>query len=100
MSSGAWVYISNNPLSTVYAVDPVGHELCPWILRPRYISVLMLLPFPGGRGYCAWLKPAKEGKPAPTDRWLFFARQDCFLDRPGDTETCKKDPSVKTLISS
>ncbi|EPP3204683.1 type III secretion system effector E3 ubiquitin transferase SspH2 [Salmonella enterica subsp. enterica serovar Catumagos] len=53
-----------------------------------------------------WLVPAREGEPAPVDRWHMFGQEDnaaafsLFLDRLGETENCIKDAGFKAQISS
>ncbi|HBJ6203242.1 TPA: E3 ubiquitin--protein ligase, partial [Salmonella enterica subsp. enterica serovar Liverpool] len=53
-----------------------------------------------------WLAPAREGEPAPADRWHMFGQEDnaaafsLFLDRLGETENCIKDAGFKAQISS
>ncbi|ECD3899076.1 type III secretion system effector E3 ubiquitin transferase SspH2 [Salmonella enterica subsp. enterica serovar Haga] len=53
-----------------------------------------------------WLVPAREGEPAPADRWHMFGQEDnaaafsLFLDRLGETENCIKDAGFKGQISS
>ncbi|EDV6084601.1 type III secretion system effector E3 ubiquitin transferase SspH2 [Salmonella enterica subsp. enterica] len=53
-----------------------------------------------------WLVPAREGEPAPADRWHMFGQEDnaaafsLFLDRLGETENCIKDTGFKAQISS
>ncbi|EJN2898225.1 E3 ubiquitin--protein ligase [Salmonella enterica subsp. enterica serovar Monschaui] len=53
-----------------------------------------------------WLVPAREGEPAPADRWHMFGQEDnaaafsLFLDRLGETENFMKDAGFKAQISS
>ncbi|ECZ3385048.1 SPI-2 type III secretion system effector E3 ubiquitin transferase SspH2 [Salmonella enterica subsp. enterica serovar Bareilly] len=53
-----------------------------------------------------WLVPAREGEPAPTDRWHMFGQEDnadafsLFLDRLSETENFIKDAGFKAQISS
>ncbi|ELQ3858953.1 type III secretion system effector E3 ubiquitin transferase SspH2 [Salmonella enterica] len=53
-----------------------------------------------------WLVPAREGEPAPADRWHMFGQEDnaaafsLFLDRLSETENFKKDAGFKAQISS
>ncbi|EJJ4223529.1 leucine-rich repeat domain-containing protein [Salmonella enterica] len=53
-----------------------------------------------------WLGPAREGEPAPADRWHVFGQEDnadafsLFLDRLSETENFKKDAGFKAQISS
>ncbi|EEO7412362.1 E3 ubiquitin--protein ligase [Salmonella enterica] len=53
-----------------------------------------------------WLAPAREGEPAPADRWHVFGQEDdavafsLFLDRLSETENFKKDAGFKAQISS
>ncbi|EHJ5304569.1 E3 ubiquitin--protein ligase [Salmonella enterica subsp. enterica serovar Ouakam] len=53
-----------------------------------------------------WLVPAREGEPAPADRWHMFGQEDnaaafsLFLDRLSETENCIKDAGFKAQISS
>ncbi|ECD8072382.1 E3 ubiquitin--protein ligase [Salmonella enterica] len=53
-----------------------------------------------------WLTPAREGEPAPADRWHVFGQEDnaaafsLFLDRLNETENFIKDAGFKAQISS
>ncbi|PXP73998.1 E3 ubiquitin--protein ligase [Salmonella enterica] len=53
-----------------------------------------------------WLVPAREGEPAPADRWHMFGQEDnadafsLFLDRLSETENFIKDAGFKAKISS
>ncbi len=53
-----------------------------------------------------WLEPAREGEPAPADRWHMFGQEDnadafsLFLDRLSETENFIKDAGFKAQISS
>ncbi|ENQ1496726.1 SPI-2 type III secretion system effector E3 ubiquitin transferase SspH2 [Salmonella enterica] len=53
-----------------------------------------------------WLVPAREGEPAPADRWHMFGQKDnadafsLFLDRLSETENFIKDAGFKAQISS
>ncbi|ECW0842028.1 E3 ubiquitin--protein ligase [Salmonella enterica subsp. enterica] len=53
-----------------------------------------------------WLVPAREGEPAPADRWHVFGQEDnaaafsLFLDRLSETENFIKDAGFKAQISS
>ncbi len=53
-----------------------------------------------------WLTPAREGEPAPADRWHVFGQEDnaaafsLFLDRLSETENFIKDAGFKAQISS
>ncbi|EBU4025335.1 SPI-2 type III secretion system effector E3 ubiquitin transferase SspH2 [Salmonella enterica] len=53
-----------------------------------------------------WLVPAREGEPAPADRWHMFGQEDnadafsLFLDRLSETENFVKDAGFKAQISS
>ncbi|EGW8459557.1 SPI-2 type III secretion system effector E3 ubiquitin transferase SspH2 [Salmonella enterica] len=53
-----------------------------------------------------WLVPAREGEPAPADRWHMFGQEDnaaafsLFLDRLSETENFIKDAGFKAHISS
>ncbi|EEE1982197.1 SPI-2 type III secretion system effector E3 ubiquitin transferase SspH2 [Salmonella enterica subsp. enterica serovar Thompson] len=53
-----------------------------------------------------WLMPAREGEPAPADRWHMFGQEDnadafsLFLDRLSETENFIKDAGFKAQISS
>ncbi|EGU6728181.1 SPI-2 type III secretion system effector E3 ubiquitin transferase SspH2 [Salmonella enterica subsp. enterica serovar Infantis] len=52
-----------------------------------------------------WLVPAREGEPAPADRWHMFGQEDnadafsLFLDRLSETENFIKDAGFKAQIS-
>ncbi|ENM5322852.1 SPI-2 type III secretion system effector E3 ubiquitin transferase SspH2 [Salmonella enterica] len=53
-----------------------------------------------------WLVPAREGEPAPADRWHMFGQEDnadafsLFLNRLSETENFIKDAGFKAQISS
>ncbi|EHP4798982.1 type III secretion system effector E3 ubiquitin transferase SspH2 [Salmonella enterica subsp. enterica serovar Sangera] len=53
-----------------------------------------------------WLVPAREGEPAPADRWHIFGQEDnaaafsLFLDRLSETENFIKDAGFKAQILS
>ncbi|HIE7637662.1 NEL-type E3 ubiquitin ligase domain-containing protein [Salmonella enterica] len=53
-----------------------------------------------------WLVPAREGEPAPADRWHVFGQEDnaaafsLFLDRLSETENFIKEAGFKAQISS
>ncbi|EDT8011376.1 SPI-2 type III secretion system effector E3 ubiquitin transferase SspH2 [Salmonella enterica subsp. enterica] len=53
-----------------------------------------------------WLVPARDGEPAPADRWHMFGQEDnaaafsLFLDRLSETENFIKDAGFKAQISS
>ncbi|EAB2590904.1 SPI-2 type III secretion system effector E3 ubiquitin transferase SspH2 [Salmonella enterica] len=53
-----------------------------------------------------WLVPAREGEPAPADRWHMFGQEDnadafsLFLDRLSETENFIKDAGFRAQISS
>ncbi|WP_079834951.1 NEL-type E3 ubiquitin ligase domain-containing protein [Salmonella enterica] len=53
-----------------------------------------------------WLVPAREGEPAPADRWHMFGQEDnaaafsLFLDRLSETENFIKDAGFKAQITS
>ncbi|EDT6685704.1 SPI-2 type III secretion system effector E3 ubiquitin transferase SspH2 [Salmonella enterica subsp. enterica] len=53
-----------------------------------------------------WLVPAREGEPAPADKWHMFGQEDnadafsLFLDRLSETENFIKDAGFKAQISS
>ncbi|EAV9022421.1 SPI-2 type III secretion system effector E3 ubiquitin transferase SspH2 [Salmonella enterica] len=53
-----------------------------------------------------WLVPAREGEPAPADRWHMLGQEDnadafsLFLDRLSETENFIKDAGFKAQISS
>ncbi|EAN4145086.1 SPI-2 type III secretion system effector E3 ubiquitin transferase SspH2 [Salmonella enterica] len=53
-----------------------------------------------------WLVPAREGEPAPADRWHMFGQEDnadafsLFMDRLSETENFIKDAGFKAQISS
>ncbi|WP_339019174.1 SPI-2 type III secretion system effector E3 ubiquitin transferase SspH2 [Salmonella enterica subsp. enterica serovar Typhimurium] len=53
-----------------------------------------------------WLVPAREGEPAPADRWHMFGQENnadafsLFLDRLSETENFIKDAGFKAQISS
>ena len=53
-----------------------------------------------------WLVPAKEGEPAPADRWQSFGQEhniaafSAFLDRLSETENFRKDPGFKAQVAT
>ncbi|EIS1586912.1 type III secretion system effector E3 ubiquitin transferase SspH2 [Salmonella enterica subsp. enterica serovar Kingston] len=111
LSSEAIVNLYGNPLSerTLQALRNITSALGysgPRILfdmagasAPREARALHL-------AAADWLVPAREGEPAPADRWHMFGQEDnaaafsLFLDRLGETENCIKDAGFKAQISS
>ncbi|EBL1036673.1 type III secretion system effector E3 ubiquitin transferase SspH2 [Salmonella enterica] len=111
LSSEATVNLEGNPLSerTLQALRDItsapGYS-GPWILfdmagasAPRETRALHL-------AAADWLVPAREGEPAPADRWHMFGQEDnadafsLFLDRLSETENFIKDAGFKAQISS
>ncbi|EDK1750891.1 E3 ubiquitin--protein ligase, partial [Salmonella enterica subsp. enterica serovar Mississippi] len=111
LSSEATVNLEGNPLSerTLQALREItsapGYS-GPWILfdmagasAPRETRALHL-------AAADWLVPAREGEPAPADRWHMFGQEDnadafsLFLDRLSETENFIKDAGFKAQISS
>ncbi|HIC5951203.1 TPA: NEL-type E3 ubiquitin ligase domain-containing protein [Salmonella enterica subsp. enterica serovar Newport] len=111
LSSEATVSLEGNPLSerTLQALRDItsapGYS-GPRILfdmagasAPREVRALHL-------AVADWLMPAREGEPAPADRWHVFGQEDnaaafsLFLDRLSETENFIKDAGFKAQISS
>ncbi|MBF0035873.1 E3 ubiquitin--protein ligase [Citrobacter freundii] len=111
LSPNARVDISDNPLSehTRQALEamnrdpdysgPTIHFSMAGPSIPRETRALHL-------AVADWLTPAKEGEPAPADRWQAFGRENeaasfsSFMDRLSETENLKKNTGFKTQISS
>ncbi|ECC3198760.1 type III secretion system effector E3 ubiquitin transferase SspH2 [Salmonella enterica subsp. enterica serovar Isangi] len=111
LSSEAIVNLYGNPLSerTLQALQNITSA-------PGYSGPRILFDMAGASTprearalYLAaadWLVPAREGEPAPADRWHMFGQEDnaaafsLFLDRLGETENCIKDAGFKAQISS
>ncbi|EAA7308913.1 E3 ubiquitin--protein ligase [Salmonella enterica subsp. enterica serovar Albany] len=111
LASNATVNVEGNPLSerTLQALlditsapgysGPTIHFNMAGPSAPREARALHLTA-------ADWLVPAREGEPAPADRWHMFEQEDnaaafsLFLDRLGETENCIKDAGFKAQISS
>ncbi|HGB6230001.1 TPA: NEL-type E3 ubiquitin ligase domain-containing protein [Salmonella enterica subsp. houtenae serovar 1,40:z4,z23:-] len=111
LSSEASVHLEGNPLSertlqTLRDITSAPDYSGPRILfdmagasAPREARALHL-------AVADWLMPAREGEPAPADRWHMFGQEDnaaafsLFLDRLSETENFKKDAGFKAQISS
>ncbi|ECD0238813.1 hypothetical protein ETS09_06320 [Salmonella enterica subsp. enterica] len=111
LSSEASVNLEGNPLSerTLQALREITSA-------PGYSGPRILFDMAGASAprearalhlaAADWLVPAREGEPAPADRWHMFGQEDnaaafsLFLDRLGETENCIKDAGFKVQISS
>ncbi|MDJ8413210.1 E3 ubiquitin--protein ligase [Salmonella enterica] len=111
LSSEASVNLEGNPLSerTLQALREITSA-------PGYSGPRILFDMAGASAprearalhlaAADWLVPAREGEPAPADRWHMFGQEDnaaafsLFLDRLGETENCIKDAGFKAQISS
>ncbi|EDQ0630359.1 type III secretion system effector E3 ubiquitin transferase SspH2, partial [Salmonella enterica] len=111
LSSEATVNLEGNPLSerTLQALQNItsapgysGPSIrfdMAGASAPREVRALHL-------AVADWLTPAREGEPAPADRWHVFGREDnadafsLFLDRLSETENFKKDAGFKAQILS
>ncbi|QKT19666.1 E3 ubiquitin--protein ligase [Salmonella enterica] len=111
LSSEATVNLEGNPLSerTLQALQNItsapgysGPRIrfdMAGASAPREVRALHL-------AVADWLVPAREGEPAPADRWHMFGQEDnaaafsLFLDRLSETENFIKDAGFKAQISS
>ncbi|EHS1318561.1 type III secretion system effector E3 ubiquitin transferase SspH2 [Salmonella enterica subsp. enterica serovar Montevideo] len=111
LSSEATVILEGNPLSerTLQALRDITSA-------PGYSGPRILFDMAGASApretralhlaAADWLVPAREGEPAPADRWHMFGQEDnaaafsLFLDRLGETENFIKDAGFKAQISS
>ncbi|PUT62981.1 SPI-2 type III secretion system effector E3 ubiquitin transferase SspH2 [Salmonella enterica] len=111
LSSETTVNLEGNPLSerTLQALREITSA-------PGYSGPIIQFdmagasPPPGTRALhlaaADWLVPAREGEPAPADRWHMFGQEDnadafsLFLDRLSETENFIKDAGFKAQISS
>ncbi|ELD1907685.1 E3 ubiquitin--protein ligase [Salmonella enterica] len=111
LSSAATVNLEGNPLSerTLQALlditsapdysGPTIHFNMAGASAPREARALHL-------ATADWLTPAREGEPAPADRWHMFGQEDnaaafsLFLERLSETENFIKDAGFKAQISS
>ncbi|ECT6215401.1 hypothetical protein A3102_05045 [Salmonella enterica subsp. enterica serovar Senftenberg] len=111
LSSEASVNLEGNPLSerTLQALREITSA-------PGYSGPRILFDMAGASAprearalhlaAAGWLVPAREGEPAPADRWLMFGQEDnaaafsLFLDRLSETENFMKDAGFKAQISS
>ncbi|ECE6701586.1 type III secretion system effector E3 ubiquitin transferase SspH2, partial [Salmonella enterica subsp. houtenae] len=111
LSSEATVNLEGNPLSerTLQALQNItsapgysGPSIrfdMAGASAPREVRALHL-------AVADWLTPAREGEPAPADRWHMFGQEDnaaafsLFLDRLSETENFIKDAGFKAQISS
>ncbi|WP_139775225.1 NEL-type E3 ubiquitin ligase domain-containing protein, partial [Salmonella enterica] len=111
LSSGATVNLEGNPLSerTLQALRDITSA-------PGYSGPRILFDMAGASAprearalhlaAADWLVPAREGEPAPADRWHMFGQEDnaaafsLFLDRLSETENFIKDAGFKAQISS
>lgn len=111
LSSEAIVNLYGNPLSerTLQALQNITSA-------PGYSGPRILFDMAGASAprearalhlaAAGWLVPAREGEPAPADRWHMFGQEDnaaafsLFLDRLSETENFMKDAGFKAQISS
>ncbi|KYC09690.1 E3 ubiquitin--protein ligase [Salmonella enterica subsp. enterica] len=111
LSSEASVNLEGNPLSerTLQALREITSA-------PGYSGPRILFDMAGASAprearalhlaAAGWLVPAREGEPAPADRWHMFGQEDnaaafsLFLDRLSETENFMKDAGFKAQISS
>ncbi|EDV1457068.1 type III secretion system effector E3 ubiquitin transferase SspH2, partial [Salmonella enterica subsp. houtenae] len=111
LSSEATVNLEGNPLSerTLQALQNItsapgysGPRIrfdMAGASAPREVRALHL-------AVADWLTPAREGEPAPADRWHMFGQEDnaaafsLFLDKLSETENFIKDAGFKAQISS
>ncbi|EGI6505961.1 E3 ubiquitin--protein ligase [Salmonella enterica subsp. enterica serovar Isangi] len=111
LSSAARVYLDGNPLSerTLQALRDITSA-------PGYSGPRILFDMAGASAprearalhlaAADWLVSAREGEPAPADRWHMFGQEDnadafsLFLDRLSETENFIKDAGFKAQISS
>ncbi len=111
LSSEASVNLEGNPLSerTLQALREITSA-------PGYSGPRILFDMAGASAprearalhlaAADWLVPAREGEPAPADRWHMFGQEDnaaafsLFLDRLSETENFMKDAGFKAQISS
>ncbi|EBW5297249.1 type III secretion system effector E3 ubiquitin transferase SspH2 [Salmonella enterica] len=111
LSSEATVNLEGNPLSerTLQALRDITSA-------PGYSGPRILFDMAGASAprearalhlaAADWLVPAREGEPAPADRWHMFGQEDnaaafsLFLDRLSETENFIKDEGFKAQITS
>ncbi|EIP8351989.1 type III secretion system effector E3 ubiquitin transferase SspH2 [Salmonella enterica] len=111
LSSEATVNLEGNPLSerTLQALRDITSA-------PGYSGPRILFDMAGASAprearalhlaAANWLVPAREGEPAPADRWHMFGQEDnaaafsLFLDRLSETENFIKDAGFKAQITS
>ncbi|EPE7228026.1 type III secretion system effector SspH3 [Salmonella enterica] len=111
LSSEASVNLEGNPLSerTLQALREITSA-------PGYSGPRILFDMAGASAprearalhlaAAGWLVPAREGEPAPADRWHMFGQEDnaaafsLFLGRLSETENFMKDAGFKAQISS
>ncbi|EJN2877572.1 E3 ubiquitin--protein ligase [Salmonella enterica subsp. enterica serovar Goelzau] len=111
LSSEAAVNLEGNPLSerTLQALRDITSA--PGYSGPRIVFDMAGASAPREAralhlAAANWLVPAREGGPAPADRWHMFEQEDnaaafsLFLDRLSETENCIKDAGFKAQISS
>ncbi|MGN7915526.1 NEL-type E3 ubiquitin ligase domain-containing protein [Enterobacter sp. 22466] len=111
LPSDARIYIANTPLSEHTRQTLETMTSSRGYSGPR-INFNMAAPStpqearPLHQAVADWLAPAKEGEPAPDDRWQSFGQEhdatsfSAFLDRLGETKNCKKKTSFKAQIST
>ncbi|EDS2150000.1 E3 ubiquitin--protein ligase [Salmonella enterica] len=111
LSSAATVNLDGNPLSERTLRDLRDITRAPGYSGPR-IRFDMAGPYAPREVRALhlvvadWLAPAREGEPAPADRWHMFGQEDnaaafsLFLERLSETENFIKDAGFKAQISS
>lgn len=111
LSSEASVNLEGNPLSERTLQSLQNITSAPGYSGPRILFDMAGASAPREAralhlAAAGWLVPAREGEPAPADRWHMFGQEDnaaafsLFLDRLSETENFMKDAGFKAQISS